>query len=51
MFGEESGSLLSCNRNETKIKDTVDIREKRDLCELVIFALSRHHNCVTKNEQ
>ena len=29
MFGEEIGSLLSSNRNDIKIKDTVEIREKK----------------------
>ncbi|KAI0219602.1 Tyrosine-protein kinase receptor torso [Lamellibrachia satsuma] len=44
MFGEESGSLLSSKRNDIKIKEPVEIREKRDMCELVIFALSRHRH-------
>ena len=35
MFGEESGSLLSSN----KFKDKVEIQEKIDLIELVMFAL------------
>ena len=29
MYGEESGSLLSSNRNDIKINDTVKIREKK----------------------
>ena len=28
MFGEKSGSVLLSNRNYTKIKDTVEIRER-----------------------
>ena len=51
VFGEESGSLLSSNRNDIKIKDTVKIREKRDLCKLIMFALSRHRYLVTEDEQ
>ena len=52
MYGEKSGFVLLSNRDDTKMKDTVEIREKkRDMCELVMCALSRHRRWVTEDEQ